>query len=384
MRVLHVYRTYYPDQPSGIAEAMRQMCLSTRPLGVENTIFALSPRPKQSRRAPEARLERARSWAAPASCDLGGPQAFRKFAALAGQADVIHYHYPWPFGDLLHWATNPAAPAVLTWHSDIVRQKIFAQLYRPLMDAMLRKMTLIAATSPAYARTSPTLTRADVRGRLRVVPLGVEENSLQAAAERSEVLHRYDVRQPFMLFVGAMRYYKGLPFLLEAAKLSGVPLVLAGGGAELSAMRRLAAEMGLSQVVFTGHVPEADKIALLRACRAVVLPSHLRSEAYGMALVEAALCAKPMISCEIGTGTSYINSDGVTGCVVPPRDPRALGRAMQNLINDEDLALRLGRAARKRYEELFSGEAMGRNHLAFYAEAVSAGKKQAPAKSIRG
>jgi glycosyltransferase involved in cell wall biosynthesis len=247
----------------------------------------------------------------------------------------------------------------------------------------LRGVTLIAATSPAYARTSPTLTRADVRGRVRIAPLGVEEDSLPLAADQSEVLRRYGVHQPFILFIGAMRYYKGITFLLEAARISDVPLVMVGGGSELSAMRQLAAEMGLSQVVFTGHVPETDKIALLRACRAVALPSHLRSEAYGMALVEAALCAKPMISCEIGTGTSYINVDGVTGHVVPPRDPAALARAMRELAEDGALAIRLGKAARARYDELFCGPATGRAHQTLYSEALSAGKKPAATKTIR-
>lgn len=380
MKVLHVYRTYYPDQPSGIAEAIRQTCLATRPLGVESTIFTLSPRPGQNHPAPEARLVRGRSWAAPASCDLGGPSAFRLFADLAREAEVIHYHYPWPFGDLLHLAVKPAAPAVLTWHSDIVRQRLFAQLYRPLMDTMLRRVALIAATSPAYARTSPVLARPGVRERVRLAPLGVEESSL--AAPDYDILTRLGVRGPFFLFLGAMRYYKGLPFLLEAARRTGVNVVLAGGGPDQPAMERLAGETRGRNVFFAGHVSEAEKTALLRACRAVVLPSHLRSEAYGMALVEAALCAKPMISCEIGTGTSYVNLDGVTGFVVPPQDPEALGGAMRALAGDEALAARLGAAARARYEELFSGPATGRAHHALYTEALSTGKAAAPQRSI--
>lgn len=381
MRVLHVYRTYYPDQPSGIAEAIRQTCLCTRPLGVQSTIFVLSPHPHRANDTGEARLVRARSWAAPASCDIGGPSAFRAFAALARHADVVHYHFPWPFGDLLHLAVRPAAPAVLTWHSDVVRQKIAARLYRPLMNAMLRKVSLIAATSPNYAKTSSTLSRPDVRNRVRIVPLGVDESSFSAPDEMATSADP-GVAGPFILFLGAMRYYKGIDFLLEAAKSSGIHVVLAGGGPDLPALRRAAGTMGLKNMTFLGHVGEGRKAALLKHCRAVVLPSHLRSEAYGMALVEAALWAKPMISCEIGTGTSYVNLDGTTGFVVPPRDPLALSRAMQALSDNETIALRFGRAARARYEELFSGEAMGRNHLALYKDALSAGKTCCAAETM--
>ena len=148
-------------------------------------------------------------------------------------------------------------------------------------------------------------------------------------------------------------------------------------------VRQSAQAMRLANVFTLGHVSEEQKTALLRKCRAVVLPSHLRSEAYGMVLVEASLCAKPMISCEIGTGTSYVNLDGVTGFVVAPRNAASLGRAMRQLIEDEELALRLGSAARARYEELFSGEAFGMNHLAFYQEALSSGKEAGAKKSIK-
>jgi rhamnosyl/mannosyltransferase len=108
MRVLHVYRTYFPDPPGGIQEAIRQICLATQTAGVLNTIFALSsvPRPAEIDR-PEGKVVRSRSWIAPASCDLGGVGALRRFAALAEQADVIHYHFPWPFADLLHLAVRP-------------------------------------------------------------------------------------------------------------------------------------------------------------------------------------------------------------------------------------------------------------------------------------
>ena len=91
MRVLHVYRTYFPDPPGGLQEAIRQICLATGPFGVQSTVFTLSPQPDPAEiQRPEARVVRCRSWAAPASCDLGGPATFRRFAELAAQADLIH------------------------------------------------------------------------------------------------------------------------------------------------------------------------------------------------------------------------------------------------------------------------------------------------------
>jgi glycosyltransferase involved in cell wall biosynthesis len=370
MKVLHVYRTYYPDQPSGIAEAIRQTCLATRPLGVESTIFTLSPNWRNCRAAPEAKVIRERSWAAPSSCDLGGPGAFRTFKRLAAETDVIHYHEPWPFGDLLHLAARPQATAVMTWHSDVVRQKAFRLLYAPLLRATARKMSLIAATSPAYLQTSPVLSDASLRGKVRVVPLGISEEAVPPPA-KTHFSSFAPSDEPFILFLGALRYYKGVDILLDAAKRTKGTIVIAGGGPERRRLRRRTLSEGIKNVLFLDHVDEPVKMALLRSCRALVLPSHLRSEAFGLALVEAAMCAKPMISCEIGTGTSFVNIDGETGVVTPPASPGALADAMQQLLDDDGLAGRLGTGARQRYERLFSGECVGRNNLAFYEEAVS-------------
>jgi len=73
-----------------------------------------------------------------------------------------------------------------------------------------------------------------------------------------------------------------------------------------------------------------------------------------------------MISCEIGTGTSFVNADGETGIVVKPDDTAALAAAMNRLFEDESLAKQYGAAARKRYEKLFSANALGAAYAALY------------------
>lgn len=372
MRVLHVYRTYFPDPPGGLQEAIRQIALATKSHGVSPQIFALSetPRPVECLR-PEGLVTRARSWAELASCNLGGVAAFKRFAELAKQADVIHYHFPWPFADLLHLLVKPKVPPVMTYHSDIVRQRWLGRAYAPLMSRMLRAMSVVVATSPAYALTSPVLADASLRDRVRVIPLGIDERSYPHDGDDG-VLRRLGLgeAEPFFLFIGVLRYYKGLHTLVQAAASVRARVVIAGSGPEGSALQEQARQLGLTNVVFAGQVTDAEKVALLKHCRALVLPSHLRSEAYGMVLVEAAMFGKPMISCEIGTGTSYVNADGETGIVVPPESPAELVRAMNRLIEDEALAQRYGQAARLRYERMFSGEALGRAYAGLYQDVV--------------
>lgn len=371
--VLHVYRTYFPDPPGGLQEAIRQIALSTTRLGAANTIFTLSPHPQPAElQRPEATVVRCRSWAAPASCDLGGPAAFREFSARAKASDVVHYLFPWPFLDVLHATVRPPRPAVLTYISDVVRQRWLNALYGPLMWQTLKSMRLIVANAPAYARTSPVLSTPEIRDKVRFIPLGIEESSYAKQGDET-VLSRLGIEpgEPFFLFIGVLRYYKGLPFLIQAAANLGAKLVIAGSGAELASLRQFAAQTGADNIVFAGQVSEAEKVSLLQACLALVLPSHLRSEAYGMVLVEASMFGKPMISCEIGTGTSFVNAHEQTGLVVEPQSPQALHRAMRSLLTENGLAAGMGTAARLRYEALFSGPVLGKAYLELFKEAAS-------------
>lgn len=372
MKVLHVYRTYFPDPPGGLQEAIRQICISTQAMGVENTIFTLSPQPSPKViDRPEARVVRCRSWAAPASCDLGSLDAFRTFRQLAYQADVIHYLFPWPFADVLRLAAPRHKPSVLTYISDIVRQRWLGAVYGPLMWHTLRHMDAIVSNAPGYAAGSPVLTDPALQPLVRQIPLGIDESSY-ATPPDTAVLERLGLQpdEPFVLFIGVLRYYKGLHVLLDACAHVKGRVVIAGTGPEEQALRDQMARLGLNNVLLAGQVTESEKIALLQACRGLVLPSHLRSEAYGMVLVEASIMSRPMVTCEIGTGTSFVNADGETGWVVPPESPAALATALNQLLTDAATAQRYGRGARRRYETLFSGRALGFAYKNLYESAV--------------
>lgn len=370
LQALQVYRTYFPDPPGGMQEAIRQIANSTSSFGVQTKIFALSPNPVPSVIfRPEGEVLRARSWAAPASCDLGGLAAFRQFAKACDESNVVHYQFPWPFEDVLHAIVRPKIPAVMTYQSDVIRQKFLGAIYAPLMWRTLKSMRVIVATSPAYARTSPVLSHPSIRNKVRVIPNGIVEESYSKESNMG-IFDRIMINHgdPYFLFIGVLRYYKGLHTLVQAARHVGARIVIAGFGPEERKLKELASQAGAQNVVFAGQISDTEKVALLQSCRALVLPSHLRSEAFGMALVEAAMFGRPQISCEIGTGTSFVNAHEESGIVVPPERPDMLAQAMCLLLNDPALAEKMGLAARARYERLFSGAALGKAYADLYRE----------------
>jgi rhamnosyl/mannosyltransferase len=172
------------------------------------------------------------------------------------------------------------------------------------------------------------------------------------------------------LFVGVLRYYKGLHILIEAAQGTDYPIVIVGAGPIEGELKAQVAQLGLNNIHFLGQLSDEDKVALLTLSYGVVFPSHLRSEAFGVSLLEGAMYGKPMISSEIGTGTTFINIADETGLVVPPSDPAALKQAMQYLWEHPEHAAEMGRRAEERYWKYFTAEKMVGAYAKLYRELV--------------
>ena len=346
MRVLHFYKTSFPDTMGGVEQVINQMARGSTKLGIEVDVLSLTPtRGTRTIEIDGYLAHRARLDVQIASTGFSA-SAFLRFAQLAKKADVIHYHFPWPFMDMVHFVTRVKKPTVVTYHSDIIRQKNLLKLYRPLQNRFLASMDRIVATSPNYLATSNVLGKYS--GKVSVIPIGIDKvNYPQPQPERLKYW-REKVGPKFFLFVGVIRYYKGLHILMEAAQGTDYPIVIVGAGPIEHELKEQAAKLGLRNIHFLGKLSDEDKVDLLTLCYGVVFPSHLRSEAFGVSLLEGAMYGKPMISSEIGTGTTFVNIGGETGVVVPPSDPVALRQAMKYLWDNPDIAAQMGQRAEAR------------------------------------
>ncbi len=375
LQVLHIYRTYFPETQGGGQEAIRQLALATRDLDIDNTIFTLARNPTPPEMVlPEGRLIRSRAWLEVASCDVGGRDSFLRCREAADQCDIIQIHFPWPFADLmLPFIRRREQAVVVTYVSDIVRQKGLGHLYAPLRKKLLGHADSIVASSANYASSSDILKQ--YQDKLDVIPHCLED----APTSDPELLRHWQARlgNRFLLFVGVLRYYKGLSILLEAARHTKADIVILGEGPEGSRLRQAVQRMGLKNIHFVGALPDADKNALFSLCRAVVLPSHLRSEAFGMTLLEGARASKPLICCEIATGTTTINLHLETGLVVPPSDPASLAQAINRLMADDALSLKLGQGARARWQRYFTPAVVGQAYKNLYEKLIGANAQRA-------
>jgi len=369
MRILHFFKTYYPDTTGGIEQVIFQLCQGSRVLGVESQVLTISQNPSPARlQVADHQVIRAKENFNLASTGLS-MRVFSQFKEMAAEADLVHFHFPWPLMDLVHFATGHGRPTVLSYHSDIVKQRTLLKLYGPLMKRFLKSMDRIVVASPNYLDSSETL--KPFADKTMVIPYGLDQSAYPKASTETLSRLRKSLPEKFFLFVGVLRYYKGLDSLLNALEGVDYPVVILGSGPQELELKALAQKLQLRNVLFLGRLDDEEKVCLLQMCYALVFPSHLRSEAFGISLLEASMYGKPMISCEIGTGTTYVNIHEETGLAVPPDSPVALREAMHRLWNNPEETQRFGNNARARFHELFTADRMCESMVQVYNDVIN-------------
>jgi glycosyltransferase involved in cell wall biosynthesis len=372
MKIVHLYKDYFPPVFGGIEQTVSRLARGQAAAGHEVAVLCSA---HGGRRGLEETIDgvqviRCAEWGRVASAPIC-PGMPARLARLT--ADILHLQYPSPPGEVSYLLTHTRTPMVISYQADITRQAAILPLYRPVIEAVLDRARLVMAASPQYIEHSEFLRTR--REKCRVVPLGIELDpfeSLAPFAGEAAKLRESCGGGPIVLFVGRFRHYKGLRVLLRAMRDVPATLLLVGGGGEEPELRALHRELGLGdRVRFAGTLDERELLVHLAAADVFVLPSISPAEAFGLAMIEAMASGVPVVSTELGTGTSFVNQNGDTGLVVPPSDPVALADAIRTLIADPERRRKMGEAGRLRARTLFSTQKMVSNVLSVYEEALA-------------
>jgi rhamnosyl/mannosyltransferase len=273
-------------------------------------------------------------------------------------------------GDITQLLGASQLPFVLTYHADIIKQKLFLPVYRPVLNLLFKKTRKIIFSARENIATSLVDPYQD---KCVVIPFGVEIESFRLGDQEDAEVDalRNELGGPAALFVGAARYYKGLDVLLRAlVKVEG-KLIVAGRGTQSLSLKQLAVDLGVqNRVRFLGEIAPSQLRILLHAAEVFVLPSIDRCETFGIGQLEAMACSKPVVSTDLPTGVRSVNRHGITGFVVPPGEPDALADALNRLLTDARLRTELGEAARRRVEHEFGADRMVSKTLEVYREVL--------------
>ncbi len=348
MKILHIYKDYFPVL-GGIENHIRILAEAQASSGHDVTALVTNPGIHTlTRNINGVCVILAGRMTTIASM----PISFSLPLILARlKPDLIHLHSPFPLGEVSVWIFRRSTPMVITHHSDVVRQKRWLSLYKPFLRHILGHAKYVIATSPRYIETSPWL--HPIQEKCVVIPLGVNYEQFSLPGDAF-------VSSPALLFVGKLRYYKGLDTLLNAlVGLPDVQLNIVGEGPERVSLEALAINLRITERVhFMGEVDNVNLSKAYQKAHLFVLPANARSEAFGTVLLEAMASGLPCITTEVGTGTSWVVQDGLTGMVVPPRDPKLLAEAILPLLKDPSLRQKMGQAGRERVISEFSHSLM--------------------------
>jgi rhamnosyl/mannosyltransferase len=279
--------------------------------------------------------------------------------------DIVHLHWPNPLAMVAYRLSGCSAKLVVSYHSDVIRQRFLASLLSPILRDLLRRADAIIVSAPNNVEHSPMLRR--FRNRCRVVPFGIDPDSLLEAGEAEVQELRMRFGTPVVLAAGRLVYYKGLEYLITAMKSVKAHLVIVGTGPLRARLLGQISKEGLDGRVTV--VGEVDRIApYYQLADVFVLASIARSEAFGLVQLEAMACGKPVVNTRLNSGVPFVSLHGATGLTVEPANIVELSSALRILLQNDRFRRRLGAAARLRVIEEFTLEVMAQRTLAVYQE----------------
>ena len=278
--------------------------------------------------------------------------------------DIVHFHMPFPLAEFSSLFCSYEGKIVATWHSDIIKQRIALKFYKPFLKKFLNRVDRIIVASQNNIQSSPIL--KEYESKCVVIPYGIDINSIKNITRVNILKGRKDKVK--ILFVGRFVYYKGIDVLLRAFKnIEGADLFLIGQGPLFNEMKEMAKSLGImDRTFFLGRLTDEKLASSFMECDFLVLPSIQNSEAFGMVQLEAMARRKPVINTKLDTGVPFVSLDGQTGLTVEPQNPKALGLAMQKLIDDKELRAKMGEAGYNRFLENFTVKKMADSIYGLY------------------
>jgi len=377
MRILHAFKVYTPDHHGGIVEAIARITAGTprsdsasllvcRYLGFGSTL-----------EVDGLSVERTTTLAQYSSLPIS-PGFIPTFLKRARSADVIAFHAPFPFVDIGLMLGIPNDKAlVIHWHAEITGRNLFRPIFHPLLKKSVERADCIIVSHPSIVEQSEYL--VSHKAKCVVIPYGIDTDFWSQITPEDEppVIELRQKHPRLIVACGRLVPYKGFDVLLKALKLVDAHLIIAGSGPLEAELRDVATASGVTdRVTFAGYLSRAQQRQTFRAANLFVLPSVNEAEAFGIVQLEAMCSGIPVVNTDLPTGVPWVARDGLEGLTVPPRDEAALAAAMSRLLDDPDLARRLGAAGKARAVSLFGWRKFAADVSDQYGLAFS--KRKAP------
>ena len=267
--------------------------------------------------------------------------------------DVIHVHHPDPMAALALRLSGYKGRVILHWHSDILKNKFFLEMYKPLQSWLIKRADRIVGTTPVYVAQSKAL--ANVQNKVTYVPIGIDPVEVDEA-KAAQLKHKYPDKK-IVFSLGRLVPYKGFTYLIGAAEYlpDNYKILIGGTGPLREQLQKEIETKGLQdKVSLIGFVPDEDLPSLYGASDIFVMSSVMKTEAFGIVQIEAMSCGKPVVATKIPeSGVSWVNAHGESGLNVEPKDSKALAEAIISICSEENVYQQYSLGAKNRFFATF-------------------------------
>ena len=271
MRILQIGKYYHPER-GGMETVLQNLSEGLTEAGDQVTVLCSASGTKgEKARINGVEVRRVPQFGLLFSQPVDPTLPF-EIARLAARADIVHVHTPNPLAEISSLILARKKPVVVSYHSDIVRQRSLARVYSPLLKAFLKRANRIVVATSNHIDTSPVL--PDFRQKCMVIPFGLDpvlfttspDIELKSARFRREL-------GSFILFVGRLVGYKGTEHLIRAAAAAGSRLVIIGEGPLRASLESLSRDLGAQpwpcsrvRTRTGGHFPPSSPNDAARRC----------------------------------------------------------------------------------------------------------------------
>jgi L-malate glycosyltransferase len=280
--------------------------------------------------------------------------------------DIVHAHYASSYG--LIGALSGFHPYILSvWGADIFEFPRKSFLHKALVEHNLGKADKVLSTSYFMAKEVNKYSPKQIE----VTPFGIEAKIFKP----QKVDSLFAENDIVIGTVKGLEEQYGVEYLIRAFKIlrdryQDLPLklLIVGGGSLEKPLKILVKELELEgDTVFTGRVDYNLVPSYHNMLSVYTALSVIDSESFGVAVIEASACARPVVVSRVG-GLPEVVEEGVTGFIVPPRDAQKAAEAIEQLILDKDLQLKMGQAGRERVKKLYNWDDNVKQMIRIYTE----------------
>ena len=292
------------------------------------------------------------------------------------KADIAVHHAPFPFTDAAIWLGLPTDVALIVyWHADIVGFPLFKRLVRPILRRVLTRADKIVVSGTAMIEASDLL--KPYAAKCEIIPYGSDLDFWRRLdADDLECVEEIRRRRPrHIVTVGRFVSYKGFDVLVRSMRDVDAQATIVGDGPRREELKQLAAELGLSsRVHFPGRLDRREIKRLFHSAQVFAFPSVSNAEAFGVVQIEAMATGLPIVNTHLPTTVPWVARHGQEALTVPPNDSIALANALNSILNEPDLARRLGASACIRATKEFAQNVFQARMTAVYNDAIRVAK----------